>query len=160
MEEMEWGQKSRALWLEEGDKNTKFFHCTTSIRRTNNSIQSIVVDGRRVVDKEGIRNAIREFFTRIFQPLTSSVQWSVPYAQLSALPSLFTAPTSATMLRLLQTPLRQHHPPSYSYLTQGLAGQTLKRLVDQQISAPVPSLLGALLSEYILPLLLFHVLLF
>lgn len=39
--EVLWRQKSRELWLKLGDKNTKFFHISTIIRRKRNSIDAI-----------------------------------------------------------------------------------------------------------------------
>lgn len=45
--------------VEGRDKNTKFFHMLANIRRVGNCINSIEVEGRRMVDKEGIREAVR-----------------------------------------------------------------------------------------------------
>ena len=36
-----WSQKSRELWLKLGDRNTKFFHLSTIIRRKRNNIDAI-----------------------------------------------------------------------------------------------------------------------
>ncbi|GAU40809.1 hypothetical protein TSUD_397930 [Trifolium subterraneum] len=40
-EEMWWSQRSRALWLEHGDKNTKYLHMKVNIRKTKNTIETI-----------------------------------------------------------------------------------------------------------------------
>jgi hypothetical protein len=48
-EELEWKQKSRALWIQAGDNNTKYFQQFANLRRNQNSIWEIKdEEGRRV----------------------------------------------------------------------------------------------------------------
>ena len=49
MEEISWRQRSRELWLKEGDKNSKFFHKMANARRRKNFLSSITVDGRKLL---------------------------------------------------------------------------------------------------------------
>jgi hypothetical protein len=58
LEEVSWRQKSRALWLKEGDNNTKFFHRLANSYRRNNSIKSLVVDGDTIVESDEIKDHI------------------------------------------------------------------------------------------------------
>ena len=46
-EEMIWFQKSREKLLALGDRNTKFFHTSTIIRRRRNKIESLKTDDGR-----------------------------------------------------------------------------------------------------------------
>ena len=66
-EEISWRQKSRALWLQEGDKNTKFFHRIANSHRRYNSISSLRINGDMSTDKEAISTSITQFYQDLYQ---------------------------------------------------------------------------------------------
>uniref|UniRef100_A0A803P0S6 Reverse transcriptase domain-containing protein n=1 Tax=Cannabis sativa TaxID=3483 RepID=A0A803P0S6_CANSA len=64
-----WRQKSRELWLRDGDRNTRFFHASTVIRRKRNFISSVSDDG---VFWLRTRQEIGNYFTNNFKEVFSS----------------------------------------------------------------------------------------
>ncbi|KAG5631925.1 hypothetical protein H5410_003642 [Solanum commersonii] len=51
-EEISWRQRSRVIWLKQGDKNTKFFHKTANSHWRYNNIDELNVDGEAIKDPE------------------------------------------------------------------------------------------------------------
>ncbi|XP_057785638.1 uncharacterized protein LOC131003172 [Salvia miltiorrhiza] len=66
-EETMWKQRSRCLWLNEGDKNTAFFHKVASGRQRRNRIRRVLnKDGRYVSGFKEVEEAFRLYFQDIF----------------------------------------------------------------------------------------------
>ena len=71
--ELYWRQKSRALWLKDGDMNTKFFHAITKQRRARNRITKLKKPGGGWAESE---ESIEKVATEYFQNLFTSSQAS------------------------------------------------------------------------------------
>lgn len=64
---MYWKQRSRADWLKEGDKNTKFFHAKGSARKRKNKIWGIEDgQGKWTEDIAEVEAEFCEYFQEIF----------------------------------------------------------------------------------------------
>lgn len=72
-EELYWRQKSRATWLKEGNKNSKFFHVTTKQRRARNRITKLKgPNGAWVENEDGIERLATSYFQNIFTSTSPS----------------------------------------------------------------------------------------
>ena len=79
LEEISWRQKSREIWLKEGDRNTGFFHRMTNSHRRRNSISSIRINGRNLVKED----EVKEGLVRALQCLLSApTSWRLPFPDL------------------------------------------------------------------------------
>ncbi|KAJ1418141.1 Zinc knuckle CX2CX4HX4C [Sesbania bispinosa] len=66
-EEKWWAQRSRALWLKEGDKNTRFFHNKASQRKKTNWVDDIKDDnGVEYSEESDIARVMTDFFLNLF----------------------------------------------------------------------------------------------
>jgi hypothetical protein len=61
-EELLWFQKSRENWLVHGNRNTKFFHAQTIVRRHRNKIAGIFVDDTWCSDNAVMQREAIKFF--------------------------------------------------------------------------------------------------
>ena len=67
LREISWRQKSRVLWLKEGDNNTKYFHKMANSNRRRNYMHRVEVDGIvHETDKE-IRDNVVSFYEDLYQ---------------------------------------------------------------------------------------------
>ena len=72
LEEISWRQKSRILFVKEGDNNTRFFHQVANFHRRTKHIQGIDVDGVLYEDEEEVRSIVVQFYPSLY---TESNTW-------------------------------------------------------------------------------------
>jgi hypothetical protein len=65
-EEVSWRQKSMALWLKEGDRNTTFFHKLANSHKRNNKVAAMMVEGNRTEDPAVIQKHIVQFYKALY----------------------------------------------------------------------------------------------
>ncbi|RVW34362.1 Transposon TX1 uncharacterized 149 kDa protein [Vitis vinifera] len=65
MEEIQWRQKSRELWLKEGDRNTGYFHRMANAHRRNNSLDRITINGEMLTEDQEVREGIVNAFQNL-----------------------------------------------------------------------------------------------
>ncbi|KAE8681880.1 hypothetical protein F3Y22_tig00111300pilonHSYRG00005 [Hibiscus syriacus] len=85
IEESIWFQKSRARWIKDGDRNTRFFYLTALNRSRRNEITSLKINGSVVTDPQSIKLHIATFFKESYSSkLTLGVEdLSLDFAKLS-----------------------------------------------------------------------------
>lgn len=72
-QEVFWRQRSKQLWLNEGDQNSKYFHATIKNRRKVNQNTTLKDDnGHTVQWGSGIEETMTDYFTRLFAATTTS----------------------------------------------------------------------------------------
>jgi hypothetical protein len=71
-EETSWRQKSKVLWLKEGDNNTKFFHKIANSNRRRNLMEKLEVDGILYSEDSIIRDKAVKFYEKLY---TETEDW-------------------------------------------------------------------------------------
>ncbi|RVX02510.1 LINE-1 reverse transcriptase-like [Vitis vinifera] len=66
-EEIFWRQKSRELWLKEGDNNTKFFHRMANAHSRRNWLSKLKVNGCWHSEENNLRNSVVGAFQELYQ---------------------------------------------------------------------------------------------
>ena len=82
IDEIYWRQKFRALWLKEGDTNSKFFYCLASSHQNTNTIGKLLINGVPSTSQDDIRDHIAQFYEQLYRedgyrrPYLDGIQFS------------------------------------------------------------------------------------
>lgn len=98
-EECLWFQKSRGRWISDGDRNTKYNHSKTIIRRRRNKILSLRNEvGDWVDEPKALKHMVRDFYINLYkeeQPTRDPmISWDTFPMNLEADQSGLSSPTS------------------------------------------------------------------
>lgn len=89
-----WRQRPRALYLKEGDRNTRFFHCRATKRKRRNSISGIKnQDNEWCTQTDQISTIFIEYYQQLF---TSSNPKTIE-ADLDSIPHTVTEDMNASL---------------------------------------------------------------
>ncbi|RVW31827.1 putative ribonuclease H protein [Vitis vinifera] len=83
LEEITWRQKSREVWLKEGDRNTGFFHKMANAHRRRNNVDRIKINGVWLTEENDIREGIANAFKTLlsnpgkWRPSVSGLQFEM-----------------------------------------------------------------------------------
>ena len=69
LEEISLRQKSRVLWLKEGDNNSKFFHRIANSHRRNNYLGNLEVDGVVYKDEAKVVAQVVGFYQKLYKEI-------------------------------------------------------------------------------------------
>ncbi|XP_024158077.2 uncharacterized protein LOC112165700 [Rosa chinensis] len=80
-ENLFWRQKFRDKWLQGGDRNTRFFHLTTLVRRRRNKIEGLYdSNGNWYTDSESMKRIAVDFFTNLFSlQSVEDIRFTIPW---------------------------------------------------------------------------------
>ena len=71
-EDAYWRQRAKVHWYRDSDRNTNFFHASTTYRKKVNRITSLDDDaGNKVTSEQGLKEVARNYFVNIFQQQAS-----------------------------------------------------------------------------------------
>ncbi|RVX03362.1 hypothetical protein CK203_019838 [Vitis vinifera] len=153
MEEISWRQKSRQIWLKEGDKNTGFFHKMANSNSRRNCLKKIKVRGIWLSDDQDIQRGVVRAYQDLlsdpggWHPSMSSLEFdSIGREEAARLEEMFSWKRSLNSTFLVLVPkkggaedLRDYRPISlvgglYKILAKVLANR-LKKVVSKVVSS-------------------------
>ncbi|XP_061357803.1 uncharacterized protein LOC133302092 [Gastrolobium bilobum] len=75
-EELLWFEKSRATWIAQGDRNTKYYHTKTIVRRRRSKILELKDDaGNLIREDHNIARVINAYFSKLFSEENHDRPW-------------------------------------------------------------------------------------